>query len=132
MIISVVSSLYFSVNAIEFSIKLGMGMKCSSRHTFAPIDSTFCTRIYLLASGALGRPTIGHNQPRGGPLTPLYWSVHLPARLVEAQLPPIREEAQLPPFYPGIVPVGPGEARLPVCLLHTGLCTTMVVGFFFN
>ena len=29
-----------------------------------------------------------------------------------------------------MVPVGPGEAQLPVCLLHTGVCTgTLVVGF---
>ena len=65
MIISVVS--YLSLKTVEFSIKFGTEMKCSSRHTFAPIDSTFCTRIYLLASGALGRPTIGHSQPRGCP-----------------------------------------------------------------
>ena len=56
---------------------------------------------------------------------PLYWSVHLPARLVEAQLPPL---------YPGMVPVGPREVQLPICLLHTGadtagVCTTLVVGF---
>ena len=65
-----------------------LGMKCSSRHTFAPIDSTFCTpRKYILASGALGRPTIGYSQPRGGPLPPLYWSVYLPARLLGGPTP---------------------------------------------
>ena len=31
-----------------FSIKVRMGIRCSSRHTFAPIDSTFCTPgIYM-------------------------------------------------------------------------------------
>ena len=28
-----------------------------------------------------------------------------------------------------MVPVGPEEAQLPVCLFHTGMCTTLVVGF---
>ena len=45
---------------------------------------------------------------------------HKSARLVEAQLPLL---------YPEMVPVGPGEAQLPVCLLLTGPCTTLVVGF---
>ena len=61
------------------------------------------TREYIFASGTLGRPTIGHSQPGEAQHPPLYWSVHLPARFVEAQL--------------------------PVCLLHTGVCTTLVVGF---
>ena len=59
--------------------------------------------MYILASGALGRPTIGHSRPRGGP-TPA-------------------------PLYPGVVPVGPGEVQLPVCLLHTDVYTILVVGF---
>ena len=79
--------------------------------------------------GALGRPTIGHSRPKEAQLPPLYCSVHLSARLVETQLPPIREEAQLPHFYPGMVPVGLGEAKLYVCLLHAGVCATLVVGF---
>ena len=57
-------------------------MKCSSLHSFSPIDSTFCTSwIYILASGALGRPMIGHSRPRGGPTASSLqdWSVHLPA-----------------------------------------------------
>ena len=35
----------------------------------------------------------------------------------------------IPSLYPGMVPVGPGEAQQPVCLLHTGVCTTLLVGF---
>ena len=67
-----------------------------------------------------GGPRLVTTNPGEAKLPPLYWSVHLPARLVEAQLPPL---------YPGMVPVGPWEAQLPVCLLHTGVCTTLVVGF---
>ena len=49
-------------NALHF-----VGMKSSSRHTFALIDSTFCApRIYILATGVLGRLTIGHMQPTQG------------------------------------------------------------------
>ena len=103
-------------------------MKSSSRHTFAPIVSTFCTpQIYILASGGPRKPTIGHSRPKKAQLPALYCSVHLSARLVETQLPPIREEAQLPHFYPGMVPVGLGEAKLYVCLLHAGVCATLVV-----
>ena len=107
-------------NALHF-----VGMKCSSRHTFAPIDSTFCTpRIYILASG-VPREAHDSSQPTEGlaQLPPLYRSVQLPARLVDVQLPLIREEAQLPPLYPGMVTVGPG--RRPSFFLHTGLCTTL-------
>ena len=56
-----------------------MGMKCSFGHTFAPIDSK------------LWRPNSLHH-------------VLLGSRLVEAQLPPIREEAQLPPLHPVCAP----------------------------
>ena len=77
-----------------------MGMKCSSCHTFAPIDSTF---VLLGYTYSLVGPQIGPRSVTADPgeaqLPPLYWSVPLPARLVEAQLPPIREEAQLPPLY---------------------------------
>ena len=51
-------------------------------------------------------------------LPPLYRSVYLRTKLVEAQLPPIREEAHLPPLYPGMVTVGP--ERRPNSLLYTG------------
>ena len=103
-------------NALHF-----LGMKCSSRHTFAPIDSTCCTsRKYILASGALGGPWSVTANPGEAQLPPLYWSVQIPARLLEAQLPSL---------YPGMDPVGPGKAQLPVCLIHTGVCTTLVVGF---
>ena len=77
-----------------------------------PIDSTFCTPglcIYL--SGNPGRPTIGHGRPGGEvqlPL-PLYRSVHLPSRLVEAQIPSNRRKVKLSPLYPGMVRVAPGE-----------------------
>ena len=63
-----------------------VGMKCSSCHTFAPIDSI------------VWRPNS-------------LQSVPLAFRLVEAQLPPIREEAQLPPLYPGMLTMC--EAQLP-------------------
>ena len=79
--------------------------------------------------GAIGRPTIAHSRPKKAQLPPLYCSVHLSARLVEALLLPIRDEAQLPALSPGIVPVGLGEAQLHVCLLHAGVCATLVVGF---
>ena len=103
-------------------------MKCSSRHTFAPIDSTFCTpRIYILASGALGKPTIGRSQRRGGQ-TPSSILVCAPSSQVSGGPTP----SSLPTpsrMGPGMVPFGPGETQLPVCLLHTGVCTALVVGF---
>lgn len=96
----------------RFLIKLGMGLTCSFRHTFVLL--AYIQRL----EGALGKTTDrSHPTPRGGPLPPpLYRSVHLPAKLVEAQLPPIgdepnlllstrnghswsREEAQSPPPY---------------------------------
>ena len=67
-------------------------MKGSSRHTFAPIDLTFCTPgIYIKVSGNLREAHVGHrhSRPRGEarlPL-PLYRSVHLPSTLVDTQLP---------------------------------------------
>ena len=63
----------FSLKTVDFSIKLGMGMKCSSRHTIALIVSTFCTpRIYILASGG-PREALDRSQPtKGRPNSLLY------------------------------------------------------------
>jgi len=80
--------------------------------------------------GALGRPRLVTADPEGRPNFPLLRSVHLPSRLVEAQLyqiPSIGEEAKLPPLFTGMVTVGPGKR--PNSLLYTGVCTTLVVGF---
>ena len=60
-----------------------MWMKCSSRHTLAPIDSIF------------GGPTPSNFTPG--------------ARL----LLPVREEAQLPPLYPGMFTVALREVQIP-------------------
>ena len=50
-----------------------MGMKCSSRHTFAPIDSTFCTpRIYILANGGPRDPHDRSQPTQGRPNSLLY------------------------------------------------------------
>ncbi len=71
---------------------------------------------------------MGHSRPWWeAQLPPLYGSVHLPSRLVEAQVPPIGGKDKLPPLYPGTVTVRP--ERRPNSLLHTGVCTTLVVGF---
>ena len=101
-----------------------MGIKCSYRHTFAPIDSAFCTPgIYIQFSRG---PREARNNywsqstQSGGPTpsTP-YRPVHLLSRLVEAQLPPIGEEDKLlPPLYPGMVTIGPGrklDSSIPLC-----------------
>ena len=53
--------------------------------------------------GALGGPRSVTADQGEAQLSPLYWSVHLLARVVEAQLPPISEEAQLPPLCLGVV-----------------------------
>ena len=73
-------------NALHF-----VGIKCFSCHTFAPIDSIF-----------FGSPNS-------------LYSVLPGFRLVEAQLPPIRDEALLPLLYPGMLTVGP--ERRPYSLL---------------
>ena len=78
-----------------------VGMKCSSRHTLAPIDSIF-----------------------GGQLPPI---IPPGARLVEAHSLQ-SEEAQLPPLYPGMFTVALREGQLPS--LHP-LCTSpWAVGLF--
>ena len=82
---------YHFLYLLPFSIKLGMGIKCFSCHTFAPIDSIF-----------FGSPNS-------------LYSVLPGFRLVEAQLPPIRDEALLPLLYPGMLTVGP--ERRPYSLL---------------
>ena len=108
----------FSLKTVEFSIKLGMGMKCSSRHTFAPIDSTFCTpRIYILASGALRRPTIGRSRPRGGP-TPSSILVCAPSSCVSGGPTP----SPLPRNGPSRPGGGPTASLPPPyrCVYHPG------------
>lgn len=102
-----------SLKTVPFFNKAGNGVDML-------LSSHFCSPgIYTKRlAGALGRPTDrSQPTPRGGPLPPpLYRSVHRPAKLVEAQLPPIgdepnfllstrnghswsREEVQLPPPY---------------------------------
>ena len=73
-------------NALHF-----VGIKCSFRHTLlSPQTQHFVLLGYTYRPvGALGRPMIGHSQPRGEaqlPL-PLYQSLHLPSSLEETQLP---------------------------------------------
>ena len=68
--------------------------------------------------GALQRSTIVHSRPRREAQLPLflYRSVHLPSRLVKAQL-----------SYS--LTVGPGRRPATLTSMHACVCSTVVLGF---
>lgn len=119
--IFVVSTFYvWSEASFVFSIKLGMGMMCSSCHTFASIDLTLCTPgIYIQVSGSR-RKVHDSSEPtqKGGP-TPSF-SIQVCAPSIQGsgdrrrgQTPSSLPRPWVEPHLPSSMPV----------------CSTVVVGF---